>query len=357
MKCINISHPEFKELLKESGIHPEILQTKVSLWMEDNNTTRFPKISDLDLSVGKVNATLKIVDALSKIQRNVYTLDKVQGWLNDLQKQGVSSQQLEFFKDTAKPGMTKDEIASSIAANYSYTIEINTAKENSKLPKQPHPMDGEKSFIVNGDKYSLISDVEFDEEGATNVTKAFKNDKEISIDEYLKGKQLAEKVGINTSYYSNLTVPGGTNYTENEIATPEIIPEIKGHAEFATYKGIGWFRSDDKNALNRQSLVEADPDTLTPEEFEAAKADFVTSRTSTTTRRILEVQSDLFQKGRERLLLTSYDLKVGDIFETDKGLIEVADILEGSQTINIKNLTTKTSQYLDRDTFITAYKK
>jgi hypothetical protein len=76
----------------------------------------------------------------------------------------------------------------------------------------------------------------------------------------------------------------------------------------------------------------------------------------TKTRRILEVQSDLFQKGRKRFDLTSYDLKVGDTFETDKGLIEVTDILEGSQTINIKNLTIGTSQYLDRDTFITAYK-
>ena len=25
---------------------------------------------------------------------------------------------------------------------------------------------------------------------------------------------------VNTAHYSNLTVPGGTNYTENEITTP-----------------------------------------------------------------------------------------------------------------------------------------
>ena len=68
MKCINISHPEFKALLKESGIHPEILQTKVSLWMDDNNTTRFPKISDLDLPVGKVNAALKTESILYSIE-------------------------------------------------------------------------------------------------------------------------------------------------------------------------------------------------------------------------------------------------------------------------------------------------
>lgn len=50
----------------------------------------------------------------------------------------------------------------------------------------------------------------------------------------------------NTQYYSNLTVPGGTNYTENEIATPAITPSIKGHAQFSTDKGIGWGRWDEK---------------------------------------------------------------------------------------------------------------
>jgi hypothetical protein len=49
-----------------------------------------------------------------------------------------------------------------------------------------------------------------------------------------------------TQHYSNLTVPGGTAYTENEISTPLITPSIKGHAQFATDKGIGWFRSDEQ---------------------------------------------------------------------------------------------------------------
>ena len=87
-----------------------------------------------------------------------------------------------------------------------------------------------------------------------------------------------------TKYYSNLTVPGGTNYQENEISTPLITPSIKGHAQFATDNGIGWFRSDDKS---EGSSFEGGPEDWTEGE-------------STKTRRILEVQSDLFQKGRDK---------------------------------------------------------
>ena len=58
-----------------------------------------------------------------------------------------------------------------------------------------------------------------------------------------------------TQIYSNLTVPGGTNYTEQEIATPEITPNIKGHAAFSTAKGIGWFRSDEASFVKQTMSV------------------------------------------------------------------------------------------------------
>ena len=75
-----------------------------------------------------VNYSLKIVETLGKINRGTFETSKLQGWLNDLQKQGVSNQQLELFKEIAKPGMTKDKIAVAIAAAYSYTVDINTSK-------------------------------------------------------------------------------------------------------------------------------------------------------------------------------------------------------------------------------------
>ena len=298
MHCINISHPDFKALQEDLNINPEVLKAEVSVWMDSNTAERFPTAEELNIAPGNVNATLKIIDALSKIQRGIFTQDKLQGWVNDLQKQGVSNQQIELFKDTVKPGMTKEDIAATIAANYSYTVEIKTA------------IDAESTWDMRAGL-------------------------------------------IPSKYYSDMTVPGGTNYTENEIATPAITPNIKGHAQFATNKGIGWFRSDETRDGAPIGLEDYQQE-IYDETGELPPVDI--KFTQSKTRRILEVQSDLFQKGRKRFDLTSYDLKVGDTFETDKGLIEVTDILEGSQTINIKNLTIGTSQYLDRDTFITAYK-
>jgi hypothetical protein len=48
MHCINISHPDFVTLKSESSIPLEILKTKVSVWMDQNqNIDRFPTIEEL----------------------------------------------------------------------------------------------------------------------------------------------------------------------------------------------------------------------------------------------------------------------------------------------------------------------
>jgi len=160
----------------------------------------------------------------------------------------------DYMKFNNIQEISTDELAAAIAANYSYTVEINTSKE--------------PNLKLRGGDYSDM----FTEEELTN------NDKE---EDYLP-----------TEIYSNLTVPGGTNYTENEIATPAITPSIKGHAEFATDQGIGWFRSDDK-ASNKEYSVQDFNDMYNYE-----RSLGYPNATPTTTRRILEVQSDLFQKGR-----------------------------------------------------------
>jgi hypothetical protein len=118
------------------------------------------------------------------------------------------------------------------------------------------------------------------------------------------------------TFYGNLTVPGGANYTENEIATPFITPNIKGHAQFSTDKGIGWFRSDDKafvtsdknfyrQYLKEKNVIGEYEDIVNSEEFqewvvEAKLAADKFEKSQAKTRRILEVQSDLFQKGRDK---------------------------------------------------------
>lgn len=105
-----------------------------------------------------------------------------------------------------------------------------------------------------------------------------------------------------TQYYSNLTVPGGTNYTENEISTPLITPSIKGHAEFSTDQGIGWFRSDDKVISQMEKREMWSPYTESVEEYEEERG----SVDPIKTRRILELQSDLFQKGRDKKDLVDF---------------------------------------------------
>lgn len=67
------------------------------------------------------------------------------------------------------------------------------------------------------------------------------------ISEEEANKLIEQKRKAPTQHYSNLTVPGGTNYRENEIKTPDITPSIKGHAAFSTDQGIGWFRQDDRS--------------------------------------------------------------------------------------------------------------
>lgn len=49
--CINIKHPEFVSLAKQSNINPLILKSKVGVWQEQNNTNRFPTLKELGIKV------------------------------------------------------------------------------------------------------------------------------------------------------------------------------------------------------------------------------------------------------------------------------------------------------------------
>jgi len=231
-----------------------------------------------------VNYSLKIVETLGKINRGTFETSKLQGWLNDLQKQGVSNQQLELFKEVAKPGMTKDEIAVAIAAVYSYTVDINIAEETLNLQdKKPD------SFNLMGDDYDKSENKYY--KHPEDTENYFTSKYEISRSEYSKA-QLAygntlKPTTRNTQYYSNLSAPGGTKgkskyegnpdweYQELEISTPLITPSIKGHAQFSTPNGIGWVRV----WYNKKTGVVE----------------------------IQEIQSDLFQKGRDKKDLATKD--------------------------------------------------
>lgn len=141
-----------------------------------------------------VEYNLKAVNAIIDGQ-SVFEKGKKNGWSLDkiLTELQIPKEQKEIIKDL---GLTDPgEILATLLAEYTQPVEINISKTNDEAFSQS-----------------------------------------------------------NTQYYSNLTASGGTNYTENEIATPAITPNIKGHATFSTDSGIGWFRSDEKQNYTEQDI-------------------------------------------------------------------------------------------------------
>jgi hypothetical protein len=199
-----------------------------------------------NLAENQVQYTLKTVDILQtdkakqifeKGIKNNWSLDKI---LSELQ---IPKEQKQLFEEIwlnvlnkGRVGMPTtrellDEAIVDFAANYSYTIEINTAK-------------GSKERFRDNEGSPIFEDGEYFHNQVWNegVLEPYSEEFNKEVE-----KRLNNANSQPTQYYSNLTVPGGTNYTENEISTPLITPSIKGHAQFSTDNGIGWFRSDDKN--------------------------------------------------------------------------------------------------------------
>ena len=232
----------------------------------------------------EVRYQLRIINALQSDKVRQPKLDNLQGFYNDIKNQGIPSQQIDLVKDIlsdTKEGITKEGIIRELLVKYSYTVEIETAKTK----RQSY-----RSVQVGWNEF--------------------------------ENQEIIEEV--DTNHYSNLTVPGGTNYRENEIRTPDIIPSITGHAQFATKEGIGWFRSDNK------TIPDVDFSKLSEKEKE--HYDKYYDIIPTKTRRILEVQSDLFQKGRDKKVLISSSSKdVPELYPEELEDIETPFKVERNQ--------------------------
>jgi len=307
MKCINHTHADYIAL-NEVVSDRLLLDAVINKWQEDNKSDLYPTVKEVitllndsntpyyskDFKDGgkspqfkkkanEVDFVLRSVELLSsdkakqvfaKGEKNKWDMDKI------LLEIGIPKLQKQIILSLGKTN--REEIITDLLANYSYTIEINVAFDTKTKAEidmdEDSPTFGEAKYFTKTDK-----------------TK-------------------------KSQYYSNLTVPGGTNYTEQEITTPAITPSIKGHAEFATDNGIGWFRSDDKD--NRRRLIK-DGD-LYFEEIEGVGMSEISKEEyyneigvidTNKTRRILEVQSDLFQKGRDKDLLVNSKFKTDDLYQ------------------------------------------
>ena len=163
----------------------------------------------------------------------------------------------------------------------------------------------------------------------------------------------AQNVEINKtdgSHYGYLTAPGGINYKEVEILTPSIKADLKGHAKFSTDEGIGWYRMDDEAT---GSSIQKLPDVFTDSQgnewkkiknvwtvkyagdfstivrYDLTEADIkgiypfdlnIKSGNKNGTLRILEMQSDLFQKRKKSdLRKNEYITLIEDAYKTITG--------------------------------------
>lgn len=259
--CPNINLDSWKNLVAARG-------EDIAYYLWDKYAGNVPEAESksqvIKAALKSVNAlqSNKAIQLFSTLQKNRVTGDVF--WNKIQQDLQIPKEQIELLKQYNTTN--REQLITNMLADYSFAIEINTAK---------------------GLSDSGLGLDDYDENGK------------------IKPESERRQRERPTDFYSNLTVPGGTNYTENEIATPAITPSIKGHAQFAADQGIGWFRSDDKT-----------DDTFTGEEYDnedfgidpitgesitrPIKTKITSDRKITKTRRILEVQSDLFQKGRDR---------------------------------------------------------
>ena len=229
---------ELIEYLKQK--YPEI-KLDISnnpIWEESSdivkNQEEYNKKVQYRLKAIEILSSDKAKEIFEKGIKNKWSLDKI---LTELQ---LPKEQKQLIIDNGKTN--REEIITDLLANYSYTIEINTAKESMSDSKLQE-LSIKKEF--QRDNFRYFSDNEGYWKFDNTIDDKDRKLEKIDLSDYVKAyRESIEK--SPTQHYSNLTVPGGTNYTEQEIATPAIVPSIKGHAQFATDNGIGWMRSDDK---------------------------------------------------------------------------------------------------------------
>ena len=249
MYCINENNPEFIALAEKSVQPNDVLKAKISIWQRENNTDKFPTLKQIGIEERKdiVQYDLKVINALEKISAiretiRLNTKDKPYIETNlkkTLQGKGITSQQIDmifaYMKANNIQEISTEDLVTQLASEYSYTVEINTAKSKNDLGSLLFGVFKRNDYEYSKKTRPITKEVYYTKTKINNAGST----EEITKKEY-------ENAAPDSSYYSNLTVPGGTNYTENEIATPAITPSIKGHAQFATDKGIGWFRSDEQ---------------------------------------------------------------------------------------------------------------
>lgn len=139
MYCINTSHPQYKALLKETGLHPDILKADISLWMEKNNADTFPTVMELGLST---------------IKPSEKTEDPFQDFVDDTV--GVQ----EYIAPTKQDEKLIDNIFDTTAANWEHNTDRDqTAKIDDRALRAMMFNPGLKIAPENQRKLDALSEV------------------------------------------------------------------------------------------------------------------------------------------------------------------------------------------------------
>ncbi|MCK9429717.1 MAG: hypothetical protein M0R17_06900 [Candidatus Omnitrophica bacterium] len=190
----------------------------------------------------------------------------------------------------------REELISELINKYSFAIEIELGQQDREY---------KVVFDVNG-----VADIDSIEPEIEDTFESVYDDEGNYLGEKIVNSRIINEVELTrpTSEYDYLTAPGGTNYREYNILTPAIIPDIQSHAKFTKdlagdsipTNSIGWFRSDEKYQTTNKKIGE-----LKRRHIENTPI----YEKSITARRIIEMQSDLFQKGRNKQFLTNNNVE------------------------------------------------
>lgn len=294
---------------KETKIS-DVIQKEFELWnkVKDKFVSLFPginlhiddaEINESDEGLNQreftksVNYTLKVVDLLqsfkaiqmfAKGNKVKWTLDKV---LNEIGGFG-NYKQLFNTEDLSKPvnELDREQLAIDIASKFSYTVDINIAGKDyykdlsaknrnitdiNAIPKRFSTIDSNEieTRYTKNINTGTWSTSKFDVSDPDDVV-LVEGTRFISNEDVILAFKEVEDKKLQSSKYAS---DPNWEYREIRITTPLITPTIKGHADFATENDIGWTR--------------------------------VWFHKKTGELEVQEIQSDLFQKGRNLTELSS----------------------------------------------------
>ena len=320
------------------------IEDSLSIEEPDNNV-------NYKLKAVKILSTPKADEIFRKGDKNNWSLEKI---LDELQ---VPKLQQEIIQTLGT--RSRVDIITSLAASYTFTVETKVAIDKGDSFTNENTVFYDRFsvdafynlyYINRNDEYVKVND-----DGDEKIINKEEYDKKFEEKYPNTDKKLFKTEERPTQHYSNLTVPGGTNYQELRIITPDIIPSIKGHAQFAEANDIGWARVDDAvtkpeaktDSRGRMKMaIKIEMLKAQGKNEEAAALAMLeditdTKGTPTKTRRILEVQSDLFQKGRENQDLVTperFDQELYRLSESN-GVFIIYDT-QGSPEDTFKDETT-----------------